>query len=360
VRHLDRIVTRDFACRVDGVPSNLALDEQGATVGMRRFDWLDVDDVAFAEHSIRLRLADDSRIVATHLGARNDECARMLRELRGAARRPSLTATSFDPIAGFEARSARPGEPSPAIVDLLLFPNVLSIEPREGASTTVPLPLARSVRREGWTFTFDMRGLPDVDVRGLGARTDEFEERLQRARADLASATAEAYAAIDPGLSGLAAPDGWAVGAAEAGARWTPLLRAWLSLGRREAATGLANWSEPGRLRLGLWTEGGTTSMPFLIASRGGGPDARVVVEAVDGADRATFVFATEDIDRLNAILVLTAFRREALSLPLDELGRWAVAVRTQETVRALRSQLIARVPHDDGWAQKLKAALQG
>jgi hypothetical protein len=97
--------------------------------------------------------------------------------------------------------------------------------------------------------------------------------------------------------------------------------------------------------------------LPFLIASIGAGESARVAVEAVDADDRATFVFATEDLDRLNAVLILTAFRREALALPDNELGRWAVSVRTQSAVRWARERLIARIVHDDGWPTALAEA---
>ncbi len=223
----------------------------------------------------------------------------------------------------------------------------------------MPLPLVRAVRRDGWTFAFELRSLPGVDLAGLGARSDEFEQRIQRARSDLAEATAAAYIGFHPDLRGLDAPDGWAVDAAAAGPRWDLLHRTWLSLGRAESAAWLADWAGPDGVRLGLWTEGGTTCLPFLLAARGEGEGARVAVEAVDGDDRATFVFATDDVDRLNASLILTAFRREALSLPTDELGRWAVAVRTQATVQAARGQLVARVTHDDGWAQRMQAALR-
>lgn len=95
--------------------------------------------------------------------------------------------------------------------------------------------------------------------------------------------------------------------------------------------------------------------MPFVLAPRAG----KVAVEgtAADEA-RATFVYATDDIDRLNAALLLTSFRREAISLPEDQLGRWALAVRTLDVVRWARSALVARVVHDEAWADKVAEAL--
>jgi hypothetical protein len=84
----------------------------------------------------------------------------------------------------------------------------------------------------------------------------------------------------------------------------------------------------------------------------------RVVVEATDRDDRATFVFRTRDVDRLNAVLLLTSFKREAVSLPADELGRWALAVRSVPEVRWARDALVARIVHDAQWAANLDASL--
>ena len=82
--------------------------------------------------------------------------------------------------------------------------------------------------------------------------------------------------------------------------------------------------------------------MPFLLAPVGD----LVAVEATDADDRATYIFRTDDVERLNAVLVLTTFRREVYSLADDELGRWATAVRVLEPVRWMRGALAAR-----GWS---------
>ena len=108
------------------------------------------------------------------------------------------------------------------------------------------------------------------------------------------------------------------------------------------------------RLRAGIWTDGGRTSMPFVLAPVGD----LVAVEATDADDRATYIFRVDDVDRLNAVLVLTTFRREVYSLPDAELGKWATAVRVLEPVRWLRSALAGRVIHDDSWPDKIRAAL--
>ena len=108
------------------------------------------------------------------------------------------------------------------------------------------------------------------------------------------------------------------------------------------------------RLRAGIWTDGGRTSMPFVLAPVGD----LVAVEATDADDRATYIFRVDDVDKLNAVLVLTTFRREVYSLPDAELGKWATAVRVLEPVRWLRGALAGRVVDDDSWPDKIRAAL--
>lgn len=92
-------------------------------------------------------------------------------------------------------------------------------------------------------------------------------------------------------------------------------------------------------------------------------------MEASDSEARATYVFQVGEadpsntahgVDRLNVVLILLAFRREALYLSADGLGRWAVAVRLPDTVRWAREALVARVVHDDSWATNVESALRG
>src|SRR5436853_254788 len=81
----------------------------------------------------------------------------------------------------------------------------------------------RSVAFVGYRITLRLRALPPVDLRALGKRTDEFLLDLDRARKDLATRTAEAFAGLSDTLRGFAAPDGWAVGRDEAGQWWGAL-----------------------------------------------------------------------------------------------------------------------------------------
>lgn len=315
-------------------------------------DWLDADSVEHGVRSLGFGLADGSVVEVDRLGQRFEECARVVRDLRGRARRAALTQSAMEPLRSFVAR-----EPD-RTVDVLLFRHALTIEPRDGTAVHLPLSLVRTVERDGWVFTLRGRGVPDVVVRGLGPRTDEFEQRLGSARTALREATAAAFASFDPALAGLDAPDGWAIGPSEAGQLWPTLLARWQDLRRGQEVRVLAGITADTDLRCGLWTEGGTVSMPFVLARCGQQDAARTAIEAVGSDDRATFIFATSDVERLSAALVLSAFRREALSLPEERLGTWAVAVRTQPHVRWARECLVARVVHDNSWEAGVRAAL--
>jgi hypothetical protein len=218
---------------------------------------------------------------------------------------------------------------------------------------SVPLSLIGSVRRDGYEITLAVRGGDPLVVRALGAKTDEFLDRLATARRDLQAATAAAYASYDPALAGFGAPDGWAMTRETTGSHWPALLERAQAGTRGDQVRELLSRSGDA-MAVGIFTDGGSSTLPFVLAPVG----KRIVVEATDGDDRATFVFATTDMARLNAVLVLTSFRREAIFLPEEQLGRWAVAARVWPAVREARAALSARIVHDDRWVERLGAAL--
>lgn len=346
-----------FPCRVGGSASTLDPRDDVLAVGGREVDWLDVDGLTATDDSpvrLTLRLADGDVLEVDHLAGRGDECAAVVRELRGRARRAALAQSVAAPLASYVSRG-----PDGAVSDVHLFAHAVIVEPRADALPVhVPLPLVREVVREGWALTLRCRGIDDVVVRGLGPRTDEFEQQLARARTALGAATREALAGYEPALAGLALADGWPVPAAEAGAHGPALVARWSTGTRAAEVEALRGLTGEQGMRYGIWTEGGTTALPFVLASSGAGARSRVAVEAVEADDRATFVFGTDDVERLAAALVLSAFRREVLSLPDRDLGRWAVAVRTQPHVRWAREALVARVVHDARWREQVSAAM--
>lgn len=334
-----------FPCRRDGSPVVVEVGEAGLDLPDRLLSWLDVDDVVEGDHEVRLHTPDGD-LTLTHLGTGFDRFVEALHAARGPVRRAALAQATGHPRGVFTARVG-------GRTDLFVHDGALVVEPRPGPTTVLPLPMLTEVRRSGYEITFVPRVLDPVALRGFGARTDELLEVVDRARTDLRAATAAAAAAWDPALAGFDAPDGWALDRHTAGRWWEPLRAAVARSARAEEAETLAARAGEA-LRIGVYTDGGRGALPFVLAPVGD----RVAVEAVDADDRATFVFETADVERLNAVLLLTTFRREAIFLPEVDLGRWAPAVRCLEPVRWARAALRARVVHDQGWAAGIDAAL--
>lgn len=342
------MIARRQTARIGDREVGVFVTESGLDVDGRLVSWLDVDDVLEGDHRVTLGLADGSTLELRALGATHDRFLDELRSARRAVRLPALTVATGAPLRSFLSRDAA------GPVDVHLFAKVLVIEPRHGAVDAVPLPLVVAVRRDGHSIVLQCRGRSDVTVRALGARTDEFVDVLERATVDLRTATVAAYAALDPSLEGCTAPDGWAFTSSDQPSAWASLL-AMAERGERAEQMALLRDQSRDDLALGIYTDGGAEAMPFALARVGD----RTAVEAFTADDRATFVFAMTDRDALNAVLLLTSFRREALSLPQEQLGRWAVAVRTWPAVQAARAALVARVVHDGRWRDAVSTALR-
>lgn len=342
-----------YPCHLDGRPVEASVEKDGLAVDGRLLAWLDMDEVRVEGWNVQLDMAGQPTVVLTQLGRGRDDFLAELRAARSPVRRAALLQWTGDrAVDSYVAHAG--GEPE----TVTLFPDGLTVEPLVGPPVSVPLGLVQAVRREGYAITLEARGLAATTIRQLGPRTDEFLEDLDRARADLAERTAAAYAAFDPALGGLPAPDGWALSRTEAGRHWGALRAAVAGQSRAEEVDALEKLAGD-RLRLGIKAvTGGDEPMPFALAPVG----AKVAVEGTDTSARATYVFATgpgePDVDRLNVVLLLVSFRREALYFPDDQLGRWAVAVRTLEVVRWARAALAGRVVHDEQWAPKVAAAL--
>ena len=266
---------------------------------------LDIDDVVEGDHRVTLGLSDATTLELRGLGSTHDQFLDELRTARRASRLPALTVATGAPIRSFLSR-----DPSGEI-DVHVFAKVLVIEPRSGRPDAVPLPLVVDLRRDGHTIAIHCRGRADVTVKALGSRTDEFVDVLERAMVDLRAATAAAYTALDPSLDGCTAPDGWAFTASERPREWEALA-ALASTGERASCMQLLRDISGDDVALGVHTDGGGEGMPFALVRVGG----RIAVEAFTADDRATFVFEQADREALNAVLLLTSFRREALSLP--------------------------------------------
>jgi len=341
---------RSFPARVDGERADVGLGRDALVLPGDALAWVDLDHVAVDGPRVHVATHDGRACTVSHLAGAFDAFVAELVELRARARRAALLQWTGDaPLVVVDAKRGTER------VRVHVFPDAVTVEPLTGVPDMLPLSCVVALARDGYDLALRARGLPDVHVRHAGSRTDELVERIERARSDLAVRTAAAYAQLSPGLAGLDSPDGWAVDAGAAGSRW-PALRAAVAGHRRAHEIDTLERLTGGGLRLGVRCGPGGAVLPFALAPVGD----RVAVEATDADDRATFVFATRDLDRLNATLLVTSFRREAISLPHDRLGRWALAVRTLGTVRWARDALVARVVHGPRWADDVAAALRG
>lgn len=337
-----------FAARIDGQPGRIDVRDDALVAAGVEMAWVDLDHVDLDGHRAHLRTVHGTTCTVSHLATAFDRFVDALVEARARARRAALLQWTGDaPLATFDGKR---GEER---VRIVLFPDGLTVEPLTGVPDLLPLSCLAGIERRGYDLTLRARDLADLHVRHLGNRTDELLHRLDRAVADLRARTRAAYRALSPALEGLDAADGWAVDEATAGPRWAPL-RAAVAGQRRSAELDVLADLAGARLRLGVKCGPGSATLPFALAPVG----SRAVVEATDADDRATFVFECADVERLNAVLLTTRFRREAIALPDDRLGRWALAVRTLEVVRWARRALVARIVHDDRWEPNLRRAL--
>ena len=278
--------------------------------------WLDADVVREADHSVTIA-HPAGELVVTHLGAAFDRFCAELREARGLVRRACADAVDR-PARSIPMCHTRVTRSSTCTSVPVVWSSSRVVEARPRCRCRRSSTSRVTVGRSRSTSVCSTRSCSAGSVRGPTSSSRIWTARESRSSGD-----------------------GWAVsGQAVSG-------------GRAEEVALLSELAGD-RLRAGIWTDGGRTSMPFVLAPVGD----LVAVEATDADDRATYIFRVDDVDRLNAVLVLTTFRREVYSLPDAELGKWATAVRVLEPVRWLRGALAGRVIHDDSWPDKIRAAL--
>ena len=339
-------------CRVDGEDSTLLIGDEGIEAGLRVIPWHAVDTMADAGSSIVIGTAQGTdpavtAITISHLGAGRDTVARDMRERRNRSRRPAMGVGDLASEDSYEARDSNVvtgGAGAVTYIDLTA--NGAVLERGGDVARFLPWGLVEGVERSGYLISFPLRWGDPAQISGLGRRTDEFLDDVDRLRRDLSRATGEAAAQL--GAGGVPMEDGWAVSE-------PPVVSAWLEAAG-ETESGVLR-EVCGEWRAGLFLEGAVAPVPFLIGRTSS--DA-TIVEGVGTEDRATFVFDSPDTDRVNAALLLSSFRRELLFWPDDRLGPWTAAIRTQPEVRWLRSALKARVVHDERWADRLRSVSQG
>lgn len=341
-----------YAAHIDGVPGTVGVGPHGLDAAGRTLSWVEMDGVAVRGHVIDLTMHDAPRLTVTRLGPRFDAFVAELDEARARARRAALLQWTGTPEISAFVQS--PGSPDDAPVGVHVFADGFTVEPRIGVPELVPYGLVTGATRDGYRVTFQRRGDSAVTVSRLGPRTDEFLAVVDRCRAHESAAMAAAFAGLDDRLSGLAAPNGWAIAPEQAGAFRGALVDAFSAGSRAEEMAHLTGLARGGmRYGVSLQPEG---PMPFVLAT---GRTTTAVESADDGEARATYIFSTTNTEALNHALIMLSFRREAIHLSAAKLGRWTLAARTLPIVAWARSMFVARVVHDDSWADKVTAALR-
>lgn len=302
----------DYAARCGDVDGHLSVTVDGLTFGGHHWAWADIDGVAVTERDITLVMGRGLQLaVATmtweRLGRWHDTCADELARTRTRARRAVLGHGSQEPIAHFVSRTEGDAERR---VDVLA--SGLWIEPLDGnLGRFIPWGLVSDVSRDGYRLSLSTRVMAPLEIGGLGARTDEFVLAMEGARVDIAGV------------------DGWGTEVPDA-----------LDLSTVRPLLDNADGA-----RLVTWREGEEVRRMLLVA-RGG----HVLAEPLELEDHATFVFAADGIDRVNAAFLLGGLKREILWREAAELGERLAPVRTQPEVRWLRDALTERIIHDERW----------
>lgn len=341
-----------YSAHLDGAAGAVVVGPHGLDAAGRMLAWVEMDSVAVRAHAIDLTMHGAPPLALTRLGPRFDAFIAELTEARARARRAALLQWTGTPeIAAF---TQSPESPVDGPVGVHVFADGFTVEPPTGVPELVPYALVTGVTRDGYRVTFQRRGSPPVTVSRLGPRTDEFLTVVDRCRSDENAAMARAFADLDDRLSGLSAPNGWAVAPEQAGAFGGALVNAFAAGSRAAEMTHLTGLVRGGmRYGISLQPEG---PMPFVLAA---GRTATAVESADDGEARATYLFSTTDTAALNQALIMLSFRREAIHLPAAKLGRWSLAARTLPIVAWARSMFVARAIHDDSWAAVVTAALR-
>lgn len=341
----------DYHGQIDGIPGTLSVGPHGLDTAGGLLPWADMDGVSVHGHTIELTMYDAPTVTLSMLAARTDAFVAELTSARSQARRAALLQWTGTPeVATF---TQAPGSPDHDPVGIHVFADGFTVEPRGGVPELVPYALITDVIRDGYRITFHRRGLTDVTVCRLGPRTDEFLDVIDRYRSAENAAMAAAFASMDDRLAGLSTPNGWAIPLREARAFGGAIAEAFAAGGRAEELDTLIDLTGAG-IRYGISLQP-AAPMPFVLAT---GRAATAVESVGNDEARATYVFATSDADAINRALVMLSFRREAVYLPRDRLGRWTLAARTLPIVAWARSVFATRVIHDENWAATVTKAL--
>lgn len=344
-------------CEVEAV-----VDDQGLSAGGIHVEWLDVDGLLDAERVLTLTLWPSGTLRLSMLGRRHETFARALGGARDAARVRGLLAHGLGTPAAFDGSCALDG--SVVGARLLVYATHVTAVPEGRDPFQIPFGAVADVRFDPDEHRVVVTAAEGAHAFGhLARRTEAFARALGTARDDQARRLAEA-SGTSAFADGLGVPAGdlpdfdrhlAAFTAPERGASADEVLA---RADREGTRLGLVELLDPDEESLAAKSPLPANVAAFLLVPVGD----RVVLELLSGPPAATYVFRGEAA-AVNRDLQAIHFRRGALALTErdaeGEAGRpHRLALRRLEPLRRLRTALVARVLHSEGWKAGLARAL--
>lgn len=349
------------AAVVQSGEAEAVIGDDALSVGPVTVSFLDADSLSAADYRIELSLWPGGRLVLTQVGRRFDTFAQELRRVRSQARVAGLLAHGITMPEVFSGAVLSDGGQRPS--EFQVYDTHVTVVPIDGDPWQLPLGAMTAVRAQQEPPGVALETTAGLTMLGQLARRREachaaIVERREAQRRLLAELT---------GQSGFT--DGWGVdrtavrGFEQLLNRFTAPERASCSSALRAAAT-----ADP---RLGFVqlldpdSEGLRSPAPlpenwavFLLVPAG----SLTVLEILAGPAAATYVFRGE-MNAVNRDLQLLHFRRAPLALTAEQAeltpgNPHRLALRKLEPLRRLRSTTVARLIHNDGWADALRAVL--
>jgi len=338
------------------------IGDDGIGVGPVTVAFLDADAVRAADYRIELDLWPSGRLTLSQLGRRFDAFAAELRRSRNQARVAGLLAHGIAmpevyPGALLDGRSARGAE-------LQVYDTHLTAVPDDADPFQLPLGALTAVTAsdDPPSVVLDAGGQRTV-VGQLGRRRDAFQAAVMKRR--------DAQARLLAVLTGVA---GFADGLALPRSKVTgfdALLQRVTAAERSDCAAALLAAGKGGEPRLGfvqlLDPDADALQPPSALPENWAAfllvPAGRLVaLEILAGPSAASYVFEGE-ADAIGRDLQALHLRRGPLALSDQDAeptpaNPYRLALRRLEPLRRLRAATRARVIHNEGWAEALKAAL--
>lgn len=339
------------------------ISDDDLRVGPVTVVFLDADAVRVADYRIEIDCWPSGQLILTQLGRRFDTFAAELRRSRDMARVAGLLAHGITLPDVFDGALLAKGTARAATCQV--YQTHVTIVPADGDPWQLPLGALLAVERqeEPPAVVLAARNGERTTVGRLARRRDEFHRAVTEQR----NAQGELLAAFT-GSSAFA--DGLGVERGQL-SDFDGMVQRWSAPDRVAGAAALIDLARGAEPRLGLAqlldpdadSMEAPAALPvhwasFLLVPVG----SVTVLEILAGPSAATYVFDSP-IDAVNQDLQALHFRRHALALQGSEAeltpqNPARLALRKLEPLIRLRRAIRARIIHNAGWREGVRAAL--